>query len=361
MATPRPVTARVPVLLASTALALLCGSQGARAQTAPPEPAVALHVGSLPVSPAHLPGIAVTVSNRQDEPATGEVAIELPEGWTFRPDRIPVSIEPGRSRRVVFSVTRGVADSSNRYPITATLVGSGLSVRRTQHVVAASAPYFKPDVDGAIDDWKDAIAAAFDEDERTVVRTYWNRRRFSILVSVREDRLVTLDAEGPLDAVQLAISPEGAQTGTTVEEESARYEFLLAATGAEDGDASGACFQLAAPGTKLAVAAERRKLGPLAQDSVDVAVSRTDGVTHYECSIPFKLLSKIRPSEGREFCMSILVHDGDAREVRDWGRSTGLAAWQRNRLAWSRWTGDSLERYVPFDNKCPWGLCSSKY
>ena len=193
------------------------------------------------------------------------------------------------------------------------------------------------------------------------MRTYWNRRRFSILVSVREDRLVTLGADGPIDAVQIAISPEGAKTGTTPEAEATRYEFLLAATGAENADASGRCFQLADAGMKLAVGAERRALGPLARDSVDVAVSRAGDMTHYECSIPFKLLPAIRPSEGREFRMSVLVHDGDAADVRDWGRGAGLAPWQRNSLAWSRWQGDSLDRYVPFDNKCPWGLCSSKY
>ena len=73
----------------------------------------------------------------------------------------------------------------------------------------------------------------------------------------------------------------------------------------------------------------------------DVAVSRTAGVTRYECSIPFgPMRDRIRPSEGREFCLSVLVHDCDGTGIRDWGQAAGLWSWQRNPLAWSRWQGD---------------------
>ena len=113
---------------------------------------------------------------------------------------------------------------------------------------------------------------------------------------------------------------------------------------------------------KLAEATGARRLEPLQYDKARVAVRRAGGVTYYECGLPFTpMRDKIRPSEGREFHFSVLVHDPDGTGVRDWGQAAGLWPWQRNRLAWGRWPGAKWGSEPPFDNRLRWGLCSSIY
>ena len=96
-----------------------------------------------------------------------------------------------------------------------------------------------------------------------------------------------------------------------------------------------------------------------------MAVFRLGKTTYYEVALPFlPMRNRIRPGEGREFCLSVLVHDPDGTGIRDWGQAAGLWPWERNRLAWSRWQGDgwgNVEEDPPFDNTTPWGMCSSKY
>jgi hypothetical protein len=70
---------------------------------------------------------------------------------------------------------------------------------------------------------------------------------------------------------------------------------------------------------------------------------------------------QLRPSEGREFCFSVLVHDPDGTGIRDLGASAGLWPEQRSRLAWSVWSGAKWPEQLPYDSKTPWGMCSSKY
>jgi len=324
---------------------------------------VALRIANFVVAPAHSPSAVVIVTNQGQAAFEGIVRVDPPEGWQLAPGEQPVSLAPREVRRVAFLVKRGMIRESNRYPLEATVTGPGVTVTRRQEVVTASAPYFKPTIDGATDEWKDAIPVTWTTGgKRTVVSTYWNRRRFSLLVAVEEDELIPYrERPGPtgFDAVQIAISPEGATTGTSPDDEAARYEFLLASTGA---GAEGKCFLLAEPGMKLAEGQRVRALGPLAYDDAKVAVSRRDGVTYYECSVPFRpMRDKIRPSEGREFRLSVLVHDPDGTGIRDWGREAGLGPAQRSRLAWSQWPGAKWGDAPPFDNKIEWGLCSSKY
>lgn len=321
---------------------------------------VALHIGSLVVAPPHTPPVFVTLANLQSAPYQGAVAIKVPPGWTFKPPQIDVSLAPGETKRVAFTITRGMLDAQNRYPIEATATGADATVSRRQDVVCASAPYFKPAIDGDPADWKDAIPVTFTTGgKKTAVSTFWNRRSFSILVAVEEDKLVGDRGSGPADAVQVAISSQGSATAASPDAEAARYEFLLAA---DSSGRQGKCYLLAEPATKLAHCQTERPVGPLAYDDAELSVSRREGTTYYECSIPFKLMrDEIPPGEGREFCLSILVHDPDGTGLRDWGQAAGLWESQRNRLAWSLWKGAKWGDKSPFDNKTPWGLCSSKY
>jgi len=315
---------------------------------------VALRMENFTVTPSTGPLVFVEVKNLQKQPYRGTISVSPPGGWRIAPARREIALSPGEVQRVAFAIEKGRNMPGNSYPIKVTAVGAGVTVTRRQNVVVASAPYFKPTIDGEVSDWKEAIPVKFETaGKKTIISTYWNRRGFSILVAVEEDELVAR-----ADAVQFALSPADAKTGTSTDDEGMRFEFLL--TTGSQGKAS--CFQLATPGMKLAEVARARSLGPLKYEDAQIAVSRRDGVTFYECSLPFGPMRKlIRPSEGREFCLSVLVHDPDGTGLRDWGRAAGLWPCRRNRLAWSRWAGAKWPDDPPFDNKIEWGLCSSQY
>lgn len=326
---------------------------------------VALRVESFTVPPSTGPLVFVNVKNLQDRPYQGSVVMKGPQGWRIAPAKRQVSLAPGEAKRVPFTVEKARNVQANSYPIEVSATGAGTTAVRKQDVACASAPYYKPTIDGKPAEWKDAIPVTFTSGgKKTVISTYWNRRQFSLLVAVEEEKLIGYQekpAPGGFDAVQLAISPQDTKTGNSPEDEAARYEFLFVAVAGGSGT-RGRCFQLAEPGMKLALAAKARALGPLEYEQAKLAVSRTGGVTYYECSIPFSpMRSEIRPSEGREFYLSVLVHDPDGTGVRDWGQAAGLWPWQRNPLAWSRWVGAKWGQKPPFDNKLHWGLCTSKY
>jgi hypothetical protein len=156
--------------------------------------------------------------------------------------------------------------------------------------------------------------------------------------------------------VQIAMSAQGTKMGATPNEESTRYEFLVAA----DGQGGAKCFQLSQPGMKLDETTRPRPLGPLVCEQAQVAVRRTGTTTYYECALPLKAMREhIKPGEGREFCLALLVHDPDGTGVRDLGAALGITA--RGRLAWSNWPGAKWPTEAPCDNKVEWGMCASKY
>ncbi len=347
------------VVMAGLAAAALAGF----AESAEP---VAMQIASFTVAPAHTPSAVVTVRNTSKDAMEGTLRVRGPEGWLIVPAEQKVAVSAGGSVRATFTVQRGATVEANAYPLEARLTAAGHTIVHKQNVVCASAPYFRPKIDGRTDDWRDAIPVTFfSGGKKTVISTYWNRRQFAFLVSVEEISLTPWrgeDAEGPCDAIQVALSPEDKPTPTSPEAPAGRYEFLLVAAGGPQGGRWQAkCFQLADPTTRLAATQKPRGLGPLAAGQVEAVVSRKDKLTCYECAIPLKLLSEFRAGEGREFCFSVLVHDPDGTGLRDWGQAAGLWLDQRNRQAWSDWPGAQRGKEPPFDNKTPWGLCSSRY
>jgi hypothetical protein len=298
-----------------------------------------------------------------DSAYQGAVALKGPEGWRIVPDRQEISLAPGETKRVSFRVEKGTTVQANSYPLVMTADGGGQTVTRRQSVACAVAPYYSPTVDGDPKDWDHAVPVTFAVGGKSVVvSTFWSRRQFFLLARVQEDRLIPYkrDSRGDaFDCVQIALAPRGAETGASPEHSANRFEFLLASSGANGG---GACFQLAAPETPLAETQKIRPLEPLRCDQAKVAVRRIGGVSCYECSIPFQLMRRhIEPVEGREFRLSVLVHDPDGTGVRDWGEAAGLWPWQRNALAWSRFEGARWGSQPPYDSKLPWGFYSSKY
>jgi hypothetical protein len=322
---------------------------------------VALRVENVLVSPSHGPLARVAVKNLLPTAYRGVVRLAGPAGWRIVPAQREVSLAPGQVERVAFNVERGQYVEANEYAMVAAAEGAGAVVSRKQTICCASAPYFKPAIEAKPDQWKEAIPVSFlTAGKRTTLSTHWSRNQFSFLVAVEETALSGLNAAGrPCDAVQIAISAAGSTTGTQPDQPAGRYEFLLAWTGS---GSAGKCFLLAKPDTKLAEAAQCRKLAGLEYDKAQVQVSRAGSVTYYAGGIPFKLMrEEIPPSEGREFCLSVLVHDPDGTGIRDWGQAAGLWPWQRSRWAWSLWDGAKWGAEPPMDNKTEWGLCASKY
>ena len=317
-------------------------------------------VEAFTIPPAHSPIFHVAVKNPADEPLAGSMSVELPGAWTVVPETADLSLAPGETTRLTFDSEQGEYLASNRYPVEVTITARGETTTHRQVVFWAATPFFNPEIDGHIDDWKDAIPITFETaGKATTVATYWNRRRFSVMVAVEQDALRPPAGAGPFDAVQIALAADGAATGASPDDEAERFEFLLVAAG-EGGE--GTVYQLAEPGMELARAAEPRPLEGLAVEGAELAVRHEAGVTYYECSIPFgPMRAAIRPSEGRAYQFSVLVHDPGGAGLRDLGQAVGLWPSRRNPLAWSRFPGDSFTDTPPYDSKTPWRFISSKY
>jgi len=335
-----------------TGLCLLLGSVGSAVEP------VRLRVEPLTVPPATQPLISVVVRNLQDQPCRASLSLSVPDGWRIAPAVRPVELPANGEQRFAFNIEKARNVEANSYPLTVTARVGEQSVERSQAVFVASAPYSKATVDGRVDEWQDAIPVTFQhQGKQTTISTFWSRRRFYLLVSVQEERHVGHPgpAGRPCDAVQLALSPlddaDGA-AGTA-----RRVEFLLmSALGAAK------CYQLAAADTAIEVTRKARVLEPLACSDVEVAILRESDLTHYECSIPFSLLrDAVEPAEGREFFLSVLVHDPDGTGLRDLGQAAGLWARPDDATAWSCWTDSTREKEPPLGNKVRWGLCTSKY
>ncbi len=322
------------------------------------EPLVWVEAFTIP--PAHSPIFHIMVKNPGEESLVGSMSVELPGRWTAVPAAVEVSLGPGESTRVTFSSEQGADVVANRYPVEVTIVHGGQSTTHRQEVYWAGTPFFSPEIDGRVEEWKDAIPITFKTDgQSTTVATYWNRRRFSVMVAVEQEALRPQDGAEPFDAVQISLAPDGAATGASPDEEAQRFEFLLAAA---DGAGQGRVYQLAEPGMKLARAAEPRSLEGLEVEDAELVVRHEAGVTYYECAIPLGAMrAAIRPSEGRAYQFSVLVHDPGGTGLRDLGQAVGLWPCRRNPLAWSRFPGDSFGETPPYDSKTPWRFISSRH
>jgi len=318
---------------------------------------VEIRIEPLTVPPATQPLISVVVRNRLDRPCQGALSISGPSDWRIAPDTRPLELAGGAEQRFAFNIERARNVEANRYPFTIVADLGEQRIRWEQTVFVASAPYARVTVDGRPDEWKDAIPVSFErEGKSTSISTFWSRRRLYALVAVQEQQHVFYTgAEGPpCDAVQLAISPlesPDASGGTT-----GRFEFLLASA---DGGAR--CYQLAACDT-IREFGQPPTLESLVCDEAEVAILREGDITYYECSFPFGLLREVlEPAEGREFFLSVLVHDPDGTGLRDLGQAVGLWARADDSQAWSRWRGMARGDRPPVGNQVRWGLCTSKY
>ena len=319
---------------------------------------IEIRVEPLTVPPATQPLLAVAVRNRLERPCQGRLTISAPDDWRIAPDTQTMELAAGAEKRFAFNIEKARNVEANRYPFAVVADLGDQQLRWQQTVFVASAPYARVTVDGRPDEWQEAIPVSFEHGGRqTTFSTFWSRKHFCVLVAVQEDRHTPYGgaAGPPCDAIQLAISPlEPAEASA---ERAGRFEFLLASAA---GVARG--FQLAAWDMPRTVAAQERALEPLQCDDVEIAIQRDGDVTYYECSLPFRLIREaIEPAEGREFYLSVLVHDPDGTGLRDLGRAAGLWPGADDAHAWSRWRGMAQGAVLPSDNRVRWGLCTSKY
>lgn len=326
------------------------------------DPPVAVRAHNFVVNPSTGPTTTITVRNTRAQVFSGSLTARFPAGWKATPEGHALDLTAHESRELPFAIEQAAdARATNAYAIVIAVEGGGARQTVTQSVVWAGAPYFKPDIDGNAKEWKDAVPIRWaGGSKRTTVSLYWNKKQFCVLAQVEEDRLVGFgkrSADGGMDAVQFAIAPAGAVTGTNNADKSTRHEFLVADAGKMWG--KDRCFALMSPGRELGVARQARELGNLAFDAAEVAVKRSGKTTVYEVAIPFKAMPELRPTAGREFCFSLLVHDPDGTGVRDLGALMNLGESERNPLAWCTWEHARWGDKPPFDNKVEFGFCSS--
>ncbi len=323
---------------------------------------IAVRVENFTVPPSTGPLTHILIRNSGD--ATQQVTAQpkFPTGWRWTPNQRTLTIAPGQTERLPFTIEKATDLAANRYPVEVAVTCGANTTLHRQTIVCASAPYSKPKIDGKFKDWSDAIPLTFTTDGKdTVVSTYWDKRNFYLYVQVEEDKLRAYKKGAVVvDAVQVAIAPRTAVTPDVATAPAQRHEFLL--VGASGPFAKAKCFTLISTGDALSIAAQQRTVADLTElDGARVVVKRRGKITHYECTIPFAGLSGIRPDVGREIRLSLVVHDPDGTGRRDWGKAAGLWPDQRNPLAWCAWGQTSWTDDPPYDSKSEWGLCSSKH
>ncbi|MHC4742000.1 MAG: NEW3 domain-containing protein [Planctomycetota bacterium] len=310
------------------------------------------------VPPSTGPVTHILIRNSGNAATAVVVEPKFPDGWRWSPKERAATIEAGQTQRLAFAIEKANDTKSNEYTIEIGIRNGSEVKVHGQQIVCASAPYFKPKIDGKFKDWADAIPATFvTKDKKTIVSTYWNKKQFCLYVQFEEAKLYGYKKDATqIDAVQFALATTKAITPTSPDEKAQRYEFLLVDSGKKDK-----CFALIKPDDGLAVTQQQRPLEPLEFEDAEIVVKRKGSITSYECAIPFSAMRQIRPDVGRQIAFSILVHDPDGTGVRDWGKAAGLWPEQKNPLAWSRWGSGDWPAETLYDSKLEWGLCSSKH
>jgi len=348
-------------------LGSLGGCGGGPQAPAPAGPVeLALRAEMLLVTPATGPLTHVLVCNCSGREFAGVLEVDYPTGWKLNKTAQPVQVGGGQTVRVPFAIEKGLNSPDNSYRVQMRVLpaaGQPPVAKRDQGIVCASAPYLSIQVDARTDDWKGAIPVTWRTYGRsTVVRTAWTKRTFSVLVAVEEDKHETranAKDQPYLDAVQIAIAPRDARLPAKAGDPAGRHELLLMAE--PDGPK---CLVLARTDQAVRGAADalNNPVDPLRLETMPeakLAIWREKETTFYELSVPVKQLAPIEPEPGREFCFSVLVHDGDKLTRRDWGVGAGLWPIQRLRMAWTPWKGGCWTQTPPFDSRIEWGFCSS--
>lgn len=246
-----------------------------------------IRIGNLTVPPSTGPVIPIEVMNPGGKRVDSSLTPEFPSGWVVKPDHRPFTLRGGETTRLSFVIEKAVDLATNRYPVKVTC--GDQVVERI--VMCASAPFYKPKIDGNPKEWREAIPVTFaTQGKSTRVSTYWNRMDFCLYVEVREDELTVEDPDRS-DGLKIYLAPKN---------KSARYAFSV-----RPGKGFRARARLLTDPDQLEV-----------PDSL-AAVKRRKGVTLYEVAIPVSAIPAIKPTEGREFFFTVIVDDPDGTGPRD--------------------------------------------
>ena len=314
-------------------LTALCAACALRAA-----PVVRCH--SFLVNPSTGPVAELDISS--ESAWEGTLTLTPPDGWALDPLSHEIALQAGETKRIPYRITKARETAANAYPFTVTLSGEA---PQTQIIRTASAPYYRPKIDGKLDEWKDAIPIRFGgPGAQTTLRAYWNEAALCLAVEVEETALVPSGKrlpDGRFDALHLYIAPKGAAA--------TRHEFLIEPV----SRSKAVCKRLASPdGADLA--------GGTTEKRVSAAVRNSGGVTAYEIAIPLDLLDGIRADAGREFRLGLLVHDPDGSGLRDLNAVMNLpeAARKSPPACWTQWDGGCWDA-PPYDGGTEFGFCTS--
>lgn len=291
------------------------------------------------VMPSTGPVVNVLVENRTGKATGTVVRVRWPDGWKGAPEEQKIMITPEGTAKAAFTIEKATDIAANRYPVSVEAMTGNRTVTRTQQIVCATAPYLKPKLDGRLDDWQDAAPITFlTRGKATTVMTGWSRRQFCL--AVRAGQMVA-------GAVQFALTPGAAEAP-------GRFEWLVVAPN-EDGRAK--CYQLFRPGDDLAIAERARPLAGMESSVLEAKVTRKGAAMCFEIAAPVKAVPGLRPTPGRTFGFSLLVHTADG--LRDLGGVMNLWDDQRSPRSWCRWKGASFGPTPPFDSNIEFGFSSS--
>lgn len=323
------------VFLSCLVALIVCVSQKSASADEP----LRVRMENFVVTPSTGPVVNVHVQNRSAHAVSAVVRVRWPDGWKGAPAEQTVNVGPNATAKAAFTVEKAVDVAANRYTIVVEARAGDVTVTRTQQVVCATAPYLKPQVDGKLDDWKDAVPITFaTAGKTTTAMTCWNRKQFC--VAVRADQMKA-------GTVQFALAPEAG-------EKPGRYEFVVIAP-EQDGPAK--CLLLTRPGDDLKLAGQSRALEGIECGDVQASATREGEATCFEIAVPVKLVPELQPTPGRPFRFSLLVHE--AGDLRDLGTVMNLWDDQRQPQSWSRWKGAAFGSTPPFDSNVEFGFSSS--
>jgi len=166
------------------------GAWGVEQNNASAQGPILVRAENFTVTPSTGPVTHIRVRNTSNATMTVTIEPQFPEGWRWTPKQHTITLESQQLKRLPFAIEKATDVKANRYLVEIVVKTDAGRTVHQQAVVCASAPYFKPKIDGRFKDWSEAIPVSFiTAGRKTVVSTYWNQKHFCVYVQVEEDEL----------------------------------------------------------------------------------------------------------------------------------------------------------------------------
>jgi len=328
-------------------------------KTVPPRKAsnqLSIRACNVIVTPSTGPVTIIKIENKNNKPVSGKLKVTFPKNWQVNNNHQNFNIPARETKSLSFSITEAIDLAANKYPLKLELTIGEEKKIYNQTIVCATAPYYKPKIDGKLKEWKDSVPINFTcKNKNTKVQLYWNKKQFCLAIVVEEQKLIGTTNSTPkkqVDAIQFALSPANSKTAK-INTPSNRYEFLAIAG---QGWKKDKCYTLLKYGEKVQLT---KKLENAETKDAKIKVTRKKQQTIYEIAIPMKQLKKLKASAGREFNFSLLVHDPDGTGIRDLGSIMNLDPNKKTTNNWTSWKNSKLNNKKTFNNKIEFGFSSS--